>query len=167
MNFRCKFFVVLAVAATASAGVSAQDTIDARAAAQLARETGVAAARQQAASEAVSPRRVKAPPMPERRSEVELITVKGFAGRLEAVVAVDGRRATASMRTPHLYDGWTLTKLAADCAEVVRSGAKPESRTICFVAPGPGAPMVASAPAGGSGGAKPPLPAGMPMPATR
>lgn len=155
---------LFALLAAACASVSAQDSIDARASAQLARET---AAKQQP----VQPSRTlesigkvpKPAPIPERPAHFELIAIKGFAGRLEAVVGVNGRRSTATLRTPLLPDGWSLSNLGPECAEVRKAGAKPDSRTLCFIAPAPPpfntAPTTASA---APGGALPPLPPARP-----
>lgn len=141
--------------------VLAQDSIDARASAQLARETAM---KQPAkAPEATLAKSAIAPP-PEKIAQLDLVAIKGFAGRLEAVVAVNGRRSTVTLRTPHLPEGWSLSDLGPECAEVRKAGAKPETRTLCFIAPAPppfstGSTTTAAVP----GGRMPPLPPGVPV----
>lgn len=122
----------------------AQDSIEARAAAQLARDTATAAKAVPAASSMSSnetliskpaaARRPAGPPV-EIATALELVSVKGFVGQLEAVIAVNGRRATVTPRSAQLPDGWMLTSLTADCAEVKKTTGKTETRSVCFVAP--------------------------------
>lgn len=154
--------LLFALLSLALAGFANADSLDQRAAAQLARETAAkAAAAAQAGGPpaAAAPARVKEVQMPERPDMVDLISVKGFAGKLEAVIAVNGRRATATMRTPLLHHGWTMTNIGPECAEVRKAGPKPETRNVCFVMPGPPGPAQAAPMA--SAGA--PLPPGMPL----
>lgn len=155
------YVVLIAILGCFGVSAHAQDSIDARAQAQLARDT--AAKQPPVAADTVKAAKV-APP-PERPAQLELVALKGFAGRLEAVVAVNGRRSTVTMRTPMLPEGWTLTNIGPECAEVKKTGTKPETRALCFIAP---APPPAAAPAGStaaapSNGAMPPLPPGVPL----
>jgi len=155
-----KYFFALAVVVT-SVACQAQDSIDARAAAQLARDT---AARQPAPILSEPSREpVVLAPLPERPAQLDLIAIKGFKDRLEAVVGVNGRRATATLRTPLLPEGWRLIKLGPECAEVQKpAGKQPEMRTLCFIAPGPAPITPSPTNGGGARGASVPLPPGVP-----
>lgn len=142
----------------------AQDSIEARASAQLARETAAKHAASKAAEPPAATRAANLAPPPERLTQLDLVAIKGFAGRLEAIVAVNGRRATATLRTPLLPEGWSLATIGPECAEVRKGGAKPETRTLCFIAPAPppfggSATATAAAPSG----PMPPLPPGVPL----
>ena len=87
----------------------------------------------------------KAAPPP--RENLELAQIKGFLdvpNGLEAIIAINGRRHAVSMAHRALSEGWELTGLNADHAEISRG----KTTRVLRIAPAPG-PVVAPMPGEG------------------
>lgn len=174
----------------ASAGTFAQDSIDRRAQVQLDREaarlspTAVVSVPsvQQSARKTplVAPRADVTPPAPPPFVSVNVLSIVGADGALEAVLSINGQRVVANATSRGLPYGWRVQSISDACVQLVRmlevKGGKHEEeiRVSCWVAPAPAAAVGQAAstarptPAAQIQSASPmPLPAGvigMPMP---
>lgn len=171
-------------------GVFAQDSIDRRAQVQLDREAArqsptavvTVPSVQQAARKVpmVAPRPEVTPPMPAPFIAVNVVSIVGSEGALEAVLSINGQRVVANTSSRGLPYGWRVQSISDACVNLARlidvKGGKQEDemRVSCWVAQAPPAatsqttPAVRPTPVGMAQQASPvPLPAGvigMPMP---
>lgn len=171
-------------------GAFAQDSIDRRAQVQLDREaarqspTAVVSvpSLQQAARKApmVASRAEVAPPAPAPFIAVNVVSIVGGEGAIEAVLSINGQRVVANTTSRGLPYGWRVQSINDACVQLARlidvKGGKQEDeiRVSCWVAQAPPAAVAQATPAarptptGMAQQAAPiPLPAGvigMPMP---
>lgn len=121
---------------------TAGDTIEVRA--QRARELEQAKAAQAAVGPAgpgsagnpvansVTQVRIVKPVVP--RAEFYVEAIRGFEGRLEAALVINGKRATGSVLYPTLADGWNISSVT-DNGVTIHKGK--ERQQLAFVGPEP------------------------------
>ena len=138
----------------------AQDTIETRTQAALAKENAKNAPLQMPTPMGTE---IKAAPGRVRPVETALIGIRGFSDDLHATLAINGVRFTGSAKYPTLGDGWSVVSVSPDGATITKGK---EIRKLGYVPVAPvslGGPVSAGIP-GSVAGAMPPLPPGLLMP---
>lgn len=85
-------------------------------------------------SSASSQTQIRMPKPIAPRAEFFVEAIRGFEGRLEAALVINGKRATGSVQYPTLADGWSVVSVTDNGVSIAKGK---ERQQLAFVGPEP------------------------------